>query len=244
MEKQEALQWFVNFGNMALDEISPGDRAKLLVEAEEYLWPMEELKEYQGMFPLPLTAKQLKRLAWALEIPTKESREHWTAILQSQKTVQQLFLRYIIPVARPLTGVAPAPPVPSIVIRGQDEMLWWVGKGYKFPYKIKFLPVTESQEDYLHLKLFTLLEGFPDHAIKVCPGCKKYFLNTSLRKKEFCSPKCMWRVIAGKRRKELKEKHPKKYKDYLKKQKAIMKQRYVEKRRKQLGFKVKVGRKS
>jgi len=225
MEKKEALQWFVDFANMDLEAIKPGDKAKLLVEAEDYLWPKGELKEYQEGCPLPLTAKQLRCLAWTLEIPHKESQEYWTAILQSQKAIQQLFLRHLIPIARSSTDrpvSSSEKPTPSIVIRGHDEMLWWVGKGHKFPYKIKFLPVTGSQEDYLGLKIFMLLEGLPDHAIRVCPGCRKYFLNASLRKKEFCSPRCMWKVNSRKRR----EADPEGYREY---QRKLMQDRYREK---------------
>jgi hypothetical protein len=110
-------------------------------------------------------------------------------------------------------------------------------------FRWSFLPLTDSPSGYIRLKLFRLLDGLPCSTIQRCPGCEKYFLNTTLRKKRFCSPRCMWRVNAEKRREELKEKHPGEYKAYLKKQKEIMRRKYEEKRKAQLGPNVKVGRK-
>ena len=222
-ESIEALQWFVDFANIGLESIKPGDRAKLLVESEEYLWPRGELKEYQEGAPLPLSEKLLGRMAWALKIPPKESPEYWSAIVQSQKVVKELLLRHLVPTVRP--SVKPSPsvkPAPSVLIRGHDEILWWVGKGHKFPYTIKFLPVTESQDDYLRLKIFTLLEGFPDHAVRVCPGCEKFFLNPTNREKRFCGNRCMWRISTAERR----ETDRKGYNEY---QKVLMRDRYREK---------------
>ena len=203
----EALQWFVDFANLDLEGIKAGDRAKLLVEAEEYLWPREELKEYQSSCPpgSSLPKSLLKGLAWALEIPPKESAEYWTAILQSQKVVREIFVGSVGPTvvvgSRLRQSAASGKPVPSIIIRGYDDMLWWVGKGYKFPYTMKLLPVAKSQDDYLPLKIFMLLDGLPQHAIRLCPGCKKFFLNPTNRKKRFCgNQRCMWRVSTAERR--------------------------------------------
>ena len=237
MEKQEALRWFVDFANMDLDAIKPGDKAKLLVEAEEYLWPREELREYQRMTPVPLSKERMKRLKWALEMPLRDSPKYWAAIVQSQKAVHNLFMGLQI-TGHPAPGVVDSGPMVVQVSRGHDDavVLWWMVKGYKVPYAVKLLPVAKSQKDYLSLKIALLLDSLPQHAIRVCPGCKRFFFNPTRRKKEFCSPKCMWRVIAGKRRRELKEKHPKKYKAYLKKQKEIMSKKFQEKQ-KAKGFK-------
>ncbi|MGD0660211.1 MAG: hypothetical protein ABSD38_19295 [Syntrophorhabdales bacterium] len=227
MKKQnaDALRWFVDyFANLDLESIKPGDKAKLLIEAE-CLWPTEELREYQEWAPpVPLSGKPLGRLAWALEIPPKESPEYWAKIHSSQKAVREFLVLRIVPVVRGSSDRPVSPSeksAPSIVIRGHDEMLWWVGKGQKYPYTIKFLPVTESQSDYLTLKIFTLLEGYPDHAVRVCRGCGKFFLNLSKREKHFCSNRCMWRVNTQERRKADKEK----YNEY---QKVLMQDRYRE----------------
>jgi len=37
--KVKAFRWYVSFANMELETIQAGDRAKLLIEAEEHLFP-------------------------------------------------------------------------------------------------------------------------------------------------------------------------------------------------------------
>jgi hypothetical protein len=53
----------------------------------------------------------------------------------------------------------------------------------------------------------------------------------------------MWRFNAQERRRELKEKHPAKYKAYLKKQREIMRKKYKKRRRLELGPNIKIKRK-
>jgi hypothetical protein len=235
MDKQEALQWFVDFANMDLQTIKPGDKAKLLVEAEEYLWPREELKSFRVIHTPEALSEKMGRMAWALEIPPRESAEYWAAIVRSREGIRKLFSHNIIRVTAHFSPEISMDSLKksaiSVVALGHDEVLWRTEKGPNVPYTTILLPLTGSQDEYLCLKILMLLEGLPQHAIRKCPGCEQFFFNPTRRKKEFCSPKCMWRVTAGKRRKELKEKHPKKYKAYLKKQREIMIQRYEEKQK-------------
>jgi len=44
-ERREAREWLLQFSQVNLDQLRPGDKAKLLVEAEEYLSPHNELLE-------------------------------------------------------------------------------------------------------------------------------------------------------------------------------------------------------
>ncbi len=97
-EKVEALTWFVDFANLDLQAVKPGDRAKLLVEAEEHLWPKEELKEYQSasqMRFLPAAINELLR--WIADAPPRESPEYWTCILESQTAVRKMFVQHVLP---------------------------------------------------------------------------------------------------------------------------------------------------
>ena len=80
-ENAEVLQWFVNFANLDLERIKPGDKAKLLVEAAENLWPTKELRLYQHDLEQyasqidtapPLSEAFKKRMAW-IEIPSRDS---------------------------------------------------------------------------------------------------------------------------------------------------------------------------
>jgi hypothetical protein len=229
MENQEALQWFVDFANMDLEAIKPGDKAKLLVEAEEYLFFKSEMEELKKRIPISKRAIG-PVLAWVLKIPPKESDEYWPTILHLQKVVREHFLNFMVS-------------APYIVSYGHQTVLTRIVWGSKLPFTITYFPATESPDEYVCFKIFMLLEGFPGHALRRCPGCEKFFFNPTRRKKAFCSPKCMWRMIAGKRRKELKENHPKKYEAYLKKQREIMSQKYEKEKKAELGPNVKIQRK-
>jgi hypothetical protein len=212
-QNTEALRWFVEFANLSLKPIAPGDRAKLLVESD-CLWPRQELKDYGRLTPLP--EKTLSGFSWALKIPGKESPKYWNAIVAAQKAVRRLFA-FLQITARPSTR-APSTAV-AIVMRGHDHVLWWVGKGPGVAYTLELLPVTESQKNYLRLKILKLLEGFSQHAIRVCPGCKRFFFNPTNREKRFCSERCMRRVCTA----EYRETHKPTYNGY---QAKLMKDKY------------------
>jgi hypothetical protein len=193
-----ALQWFADFSNIDLEQIGPGDRAKLLIEAD-CLWPREELTSYAGFVPLPKEA--LHAFAWALKMPGKESPKYWSAIVASQRGIRNLFaLLHATQHPSPEGHGGPSTGAASIM-RGHDEVLWWLGKGPGLPYTLTFLPVTKSQEDYLRLKILRLLEGFNQHAIRLCPGCNRWFFNPTNHEKRFCGNRCIWRTNSAKRRK-------------------------------------------
>lgn len=210
-ENIEALQWFVDFANLDLITIKPGDRAKLLVEAKERLWPVIEMKEFQRGLALSLDIES-SPMAWALDIPPEKSQKYWIAILQSQEEILKVFREYVLSVTNY-----------GVVISGRNEMTWWAGRGNKSPYTMKFLPLTESQGEYLRLKIFMLLDGFQDHAIRLCPGCEKFFFNPTNREKRFCGTRCMWRISTAERRQADREG----YNEY---QKGLMQDRYREKK--------------
>jgi len=109
-----------------------------------------------------------------------------------------------------------------------------------FPLESK-MNLTEVFANLILGNIFNLLVGLPVNSIKICNQCQGFFVNTSLRGKIYCSPSCAWRALAKKRREEIK-KHPKKYRAYLKKQKEIMRRKYEEKRKAELGQNVKVHR--
>jgi hypothetical protein len=228
----EALQWLTGFSNLDLEHIGPGDKAKLLVEATEHLWPKEELKEYRSLSPVPLPAEIMEKLQWMVKVPSRESAEYWTAVLRSQAAVRKTFVQYILPTGHPSPENVEAKAKPAVVqvVRGHDEVLWWVAKGYKVPYTVKLLPVAKGQDDYLPLKIFMLLDGLPQHAIRLCPGCKRFFVNPTNREKRFCSERCMRRICTA----EYRQTHKQAYNGY---QKDLMKDRYREEcnKRRQVG---------
>ena len=223
---EEALAWFVGFANLDLRAVKPGDKAKLQVEAEEHLWPKAELEEYQSVSPvrsLPAVIKE--RLQWIAVAPRRESPEYWACILRSQEVVRKTFVQHVVPTVHPSPENIEVKGKPAVgfVVRGHDEVLWWMVKGYRIPYTVKLLPVAKSQDDYLPLKIFMLLDGFPQHAIRTCPGCKQFFLNSTNREKRFCSERCMRRICTA----EYRETHKEAYNGS---QAELMRDRYRERR--------------
>jgi hypothetical protein len=194
----EALQWLVDFANLDLEHIEPGDRAKLLVESDR-LWPIRELKTYRSFTHRPLM-KSFSDFSWAIEIPGKKSPEYWDAIVTAQMGICNLFSRLQI-TAHPSPENANVPSAAiSSFLGGHDEMLWWMVKGPGVPYTLTILPLAKSQEDYLRLKILRFLDGFNQHAIRRCPGCCQWFFNPTDRNKRFCGNKCIWRTNTAKRR--------------------------------------------
>lgn len=274
-EHIETLGWFISFANMELQGIKPEDKARLLVESQEYLFSKKEMEAFDSFFrqrkvysieiptdgskveldmksaipkeEMPVPKEFFGKMQWAFKQPLTE---YWNSLVNLQGVVREVFWQitegatlYKISEAGPgHTKETRAIETGGISMVSEETMIVKMEMGHgKEPFRLSYLPLTESQNDYLRIKLYRLLDGLPSHTIRNCPGCKKYFLNASRRKKTFCSPKCRGRVNAGRWRKDLKE-NPKKYKAYLKKQREIMSQEYEKEQRAKLGPNVKIGR--
>ena len=235
---QETLEWLVQFSQMSLEELKPGDRAKLLVDGEEYLSPEMDLRAFERYFSPSYTRHMEKkdwktmfsRMAWAFQPkPSRESQKNWDKIVSLKKAIQRA-IRFL------------AEEDPSRVIVGGGKESFWAteviihtNKEPGKPFALSLIPITKSHDEYVQVRLFMLLNKLPRSTIHQCPGCEKYFLNASLRKKRFCSPPCMWRFNARKRREADRE-------GYNAKQREIMRRKYAEERKRKLGPNVKVGR--
>ncbi len=207
-ERQQALEWFVQFANMNLNELRPGDKAKLLVESEEYLFPTKE--EVRDVPRWPDEIKQrmgvLAEMTWAFKRrPQKDSEEYWSLILGLQNFVNRTLER-LVKIHNPKIWAE------SVMVRSGGDP----GK-----FTFSYMPLVPSQNRYLETKLNLLLNGLPRSSLQRCPApkCQKFFVNVSRRKKRFCSPRCMWRFNAEKRRKD----NPEAYRKY---QKEVMADKY------------------
>jgi hypothetical protein len=204
----KSLEWFVAFANYNLKTIDARKRAKLLIEADENLSPQKEMKEFQRDFP-PVTNKSTG-LAWAVETIDKESLLYWNRITRHQKNVRELFGHLIM---TSHCRESPKEYMPGILMRGKTTFIWILTKGDKAPYHNIRIPITRGLCEFVRLKIMDLLEGLPQHAIAMCPGCKFYFFNWTQKKKRFCREQCMTRVFTRERR----EADPEKYKEYQRK---------------------------
>jgi hypothetical protein len=233
-ERREALEWFVQFANMNLNDLKLGDKAKLVVESQEYLFPTKELEDLP---PYRLMGGDLRRftkeMSWAFkEPPQRDSEEYWSLILHLQAALEHT-LSLLAPKYHPLPkgvidlsgGVAPEKIwAATVMVRSGGNL-----KNFSFSY----VPLADSHADYIEIKLNLLLNGLPRSTLKSCPGpirigkgkfeaCGKFFLNFSRRNKRFCSPRCMWRFNTAKRRAA----DPEGYNEY---QNILMKDRRREK---------------
>jgi hypothetical protein len=238
-DRQETLEWFVQFANMDLEEIKPGDQLKLIVESGEYLFPKKEWEELRKiptksipgdlaphLISQTMYEKGLGRMDWVFDelkepnlnalrnrLSALQTSEYWAQIRLLQTTCKLIF-----------EANSRASSNGSLIVLPFRTEIIGIFKGGpgKQPFRLTYLPITGTQEEYIQLKLFRLLDGLPPHTVKVCPGCEKCFLNPTLREKNFCSPRCMWRVNTAKRREADREG----YNEY---QAKLMKDRYREK---------------
>jgi hypothetical protein len=232
-ERREALEWFVQFANMNLDELKPGDRAKLLIESQEYLSPKKDVDQF---YPPPLDRLDqyqayldfLGKMAWVSGIPPRDAPEYWDTLKDLQKAVIEAF-RIFDSFSRLSCDAGSA----GFMWRGEIV----IRTAWNRTFNLSFFPLPETLGIYTELKLYQLLIGFPCQTIQKCQGCEKYFLNASFRKKRFCSSRCMWRVNAERWREKIKRgESSEKREEYLDKQSGIMIKRY-DKKRKNEGYK-------
>src|SRR3989304_2499824 len=104
-EREEALRWFVDFANMDLEGIKPGDKAKLLVESKEYLFPTKDVDKIfiaPTYINIPISRSPADeaadmgidmkmvagKMAWAFEELKIDSEEYWRKIVALQRDVK------------------------------------------------------------------------------------------------------------------------------------------------------------
>ncbi len=211
-ERKEVLEWFVNFANMNLAELKLGDKAKLSIEASEYLfprWEVKELNQYAASEGKSLHAfAAFHIMKWAFDSPilAKDLNEpqYWKRMAQLQTVVQKTIREASNQMESFWMG---------------DTLFHWM-RQRNGRYSLSWVRLHRNQEEYIETKLHRLLDGFA--TVYQCLGCKKYSVNFTLRKKQFCSPQCMWRFNTAKRREADKE-------GYNKYQAKLMRDRYREK---------------
>lgn len=212
-ERREALEWLVNFANINLAELKLGDKAKLSIEAWEYLFPhreVEELKQYAASEGRNLhTFAAIHLMEWAFQSPHPpqdlNEPQYWETMTQLQSIIQKT-LRMVGNQHQT-----------ELFWRGDTVIHWMKERNGK--YSLSWVRLYRSLEDYVETKLFGLLDALPSTTVYQCLGCKKYSVNLTLRKKQFCSLRCMWRVNTAKRREADRE-------GYRKYQRELMRDRH------------------
>jgi hypothetical protein len=98
-------------------------------------------------------------------------------------------------------------------------------------YKIEY-PSRISAQKIVEVSIFIsefadLLNGLPKDWIRKCPGCEKFFVHLSKKKRLYCSNRCAYKTIYRSRVERLLKNGQ--YGAYLDKQNKVMKKRYKEK---------------
>ncbi|MGD0656651.1 MAG: hypothetical protein ABSD38_01130 [Syntrophorhabdales bacterium] len=173
----EGLQWFVDFANLNLDNLKPGDKAKFFVEARQYLWPgEEEFRVIRGM-----------GVSWVLAgLPEEGSEQYWGRMRELQERVRTV-LDYFSTDERFAW---------SFNNQTVVQVVWEPNGRFTFSHVL----ATHDHPQYVEVKLYGLLDGLSLAAVRRCPGCQKFFLNPTGRKKRFCGNRCMWRISTAERR--------------------------------------------
>jgi hypothetical protein len=195
-EKKNAIvEWLVNFAQMDLERLGPGDRAKVEVEAGEYLFPdaderliaanKKELFKYK--LPRTITsdgvyAAPSKEFKWINTLPSRGTPEYWSMVIDCQKAIHD-HLKNIVK----FHGAQSISPAICIFLVKEE-------------FEIKVLPIANDHADYVVIKLNRALEGLPANSLQTCQSCGRIFFNSSRRSMKYCSTKCLWRFNTRKRR--------------------------------------------
>jgi len=201
--KNATVEWFVNFAQMDLERLGPGDRAKLEVEAKENLFPSiplpiagvkvetkfktgteikQDLPDLQEWINY-IDARHPQRGPVIEKLPERGTPQYWSFIVESQKNVHDALKKY--------SGEF------RIDESFSQAFYFFIG-GEKFEFII--VPMMEKHSDYAVIKLNMALDGLPVTCLQNCQSCKRLFFNPSQRKMKYCSTKCLWRFNTQKRR--------------------------------------------
>jgi hypothetical protein len=164
-----------------LGNLTPGDRAKMAVEAGGYLLPRE--KEFgEGTLP--------PKSEWLKDIPKKDTPEFWSFLARLQKIIWNL----VSSVAEDGHSYEtwrrqPKPSGGFFTWKGEAQFVF---SGYE-TFSFSYTPITGDVETYLKMKFYSILNGLPRFTVLRCPEDGRFFINPSHKNRIFCSPRCGWR---------------------------------------------------
>jgi hypothetical protein len=195
MKKKTAatnLEWLVEFSQVDLVEISPGEKAKLLIEANEILVPRNKIANLGtrlrkgSTVGTVLRPKFLKSLGWVDKIPSPNTDSFWELLVGLQKLI-------LAEVKGLLSGEITSKVLGLGIISFSPNKQ--TGR-----YQVSTLPVTDTIEGFVITNFYKSFHAYPISSLKECLSCRKIFVEISLREKYYCSPQCHWRHSQQKRR--------------------------------------------
>jgi hypothetical protein len=122
--------------------------------------------------------------------------------------------------------------LPELTSWIRPEGLWPPSpKDHHIYFQAHSIPKDLTPKNWAILNLSRLIQGLEMHVISRCAGCHRYFFNFSLRKKNYCSPRCTSNNLARTRRERWGEQKYNAYKAKQRKRVAL----YREKKKKAEG---------
>jgi len=220
-ERTDRINWFLDFVQTDLTTLSPGDRAKLCYEAEGTMLNRGPTTEGGGVYPRIKYLKDFRADA-EVDFPTlHEIEEYFQVLRENQPVLKDYIFECINKIVIEKKSYFAAGISADLVVTVKQGKI-----------SVSYLPSILYLEGVAFGRFVSLLDGVPVEGFRECLECKKMFFYPHKRKKDFCTLQCGWKFFARQRR----ESDPEGYKKY---QRELMRKRYREKKRKQMGPKVK-----
>lgn len=216
----QTLNWFLEFVSIDLDKMSQRDFAKLVIDAQYYFrpkWPLAAFGiDSERWFPGDRISYYSDNLPdnWP-----------WRDNLKKIQVYLRNFLNSNFIDLETRTAMSIAEIVEVALMFGITDDKGSVILKYSSRGKLTNL---EEVKKMTEVCFAFALCGIPREAIKSCQECGKYFLHLSEKPKYYCNPKCTTRAVSRRRR----EKDPEGYRAY---QRQIMRNKYREKKARELG---------
>ena len=189
-------------------------------EAESTMLNRGPTTEEEGFYP---RIKYLKDFRDEVDVPTlHEIEEYFQVLKENQPALKDYIFECINKIAIEKKSSFNAGISIDLVVTAKQGNI-----------SLSYLPSMLYLEGVAFGRFVSFLDGVPVDGFRECLECKKIFFYPHRRKKEFCTLECSWRYFARQRR----ESNPEAYRKY---QAELMKKRYLEKKRKEYGPKVKI----
>lgn len=218
-QKREMLEWFINFINRNLDSLSVGDLAKLGTDFH--------------LISVGLSPHNLEPTRWDIGEAMVEFWQSQGSLEQILKRSQNRLKQFMEETILPLNKPAPLADILDVETKEVTKMdLGRLPSPHQFfrsEVEVNFRAIPSlspdgsaisiiraeykaySPEESLLIYFAQALDGTPLHAIRRCPECLRYFIQTTKRERFFCSNKCAARKVSRERRKKLKKEKTESY---------------------------------
>lgn len=204
---KEWLQWVIDFVQTDISKLSFLEKYRLF----------QKLEWFASQFLFDLSFDPFRQF---LQFSQNQINEREPIALDIQNILKEFLNSYNYPLPDLIVWMRPE----------KGSLSWMAPREYQAYFQMHLIPKDRTPKNWAILNFSRLIEGLKMHVIGRCAGCSHYFLNFSVRRKLYCSPKCASRSLSRSRKERW---SPKKYAIYKKKQRRLTNRRYEEKRREQ-----------